>query len=185
MTIGSYKERSKQRTNEIRQLVIQGSTLDLCFLVDITSSMQPSIEMVKSRVVQIADRIKQDFPDLQLRYLNNYGYINEEELKHAATVHAFSHWTYSRTDGLLLVTDLQGVKEESGGKTTYWLSDPAIHCQHDILRFTKTNLGARGIDNFFKLHKCNDACRALGLEPPQPGAATKLSLDDWAAAAGS
>ncbi|KAK9796292.1 hypothetical protein WJX73_006901 [Symbiochloris irregularis] len=48
-------------------------------------------------------------------------------------MHAFSHWTYCRTGGLLLVTDLQGIKEESANRTTFWLSDPALHCQHDIM----------------------------------------------------
>lgn len=75
------------------------------------------------------------------------------------------------------------MKQETAGKTVYWLSDPAIHCQHDILRFTKTNLGVKGVESFFRVHKCSDACRALGLQvPKQEHGATSgtcISLDDW------
>lgn len=39
------------------------------------------------------------------RYSSNSGYVNKEEF--SATAHAFQHYTYVRTDGLLLVTDIQ------------------------------------------------------------------------------
>jgi hypothetical protein len=53
----------------------------------------------------------------------------------------------------------------------YKLFDPAIHCPSDMLRFTGTNLGERGIDQFFRTHRCNAVCSKMGLKrhPLQPG----------------
>ena len=39
------------------------------------------------------------------RHSSNFGYVNEKD--YTATIHAFQHWTYERTDGLLLVSDIQ------------------------------------------------------------------------------
>ncbi|KAK9796300.1 hypothetical protein WJX73_008801 [Symbiochloris irregularis] len=50
--------------------------------------------------------MEKELPGLWIRFINNYGYINKEEEEQAAAIHAFSHWTYHRTGGLLLVTDL-------------------------------------------------------------------------------
>lgn len=42
------------------------------------------------------------------------------------------------------------------------LSDPAVHCT-DLLRFSRTNLGGKGMELFFRTHQCNAICRALRL----------------------
>jgi hypothetical protein len=76
---------------------------------------------------------------------------------------AFSHFTYEFSREYLLVCDLQGVVVEEGKKKkVLLLTDPAIHCPSH-LRFGKTNLQERGIAAFFKTHKCNEYCHALGL----------------------
>lgn len=51
------------------------------------------------------------------------------------------------------------------------LSDPAVHCT-DLLRFSHTNLGDKGMELFFRTHQCNGICCALGLgrHPAQPSA---------------
>ncbi|KAG0555935.1 hypothetical protein KC19_11G014000 [Ceratodon purpureus] len=96
-----------------------------------------------------------------LRYSNNGGYVNT--MDYAAVLQAFTHWTHERSRGLLMVTDLQGVRiENSDGENVFNLCDPAIHCT-DVLRFTRTNLGAEGFKLFFDTHKCNDVCEKLGL----------------------
>lgn len=80
-----------------------------------------------------------------------------------------------------MVTDLQGAKvcEYHIYDTIYIhsivlnvqfsdkfiLTDPAIHCQ-DITRFGRTNFGAPGITELFKMnHKCNSVCNVLKLSP--------------------
>ena len=40
-----------------------------------------------------------------MRFSNNAGYVNQADP--AELVHAFSHWTHRRTEGHLMVTDVQ------------------------------------------------------------------------------
>jgi hypothetical protein len=96
-----------------------------------------------------------------IRYSNNGGYVNTSD--YAAVLQAFTHWTHERSRGLLMVTDLQGVRmKNEHGESVFRLCDPAIHCT-DVMRFTRTNLGAEGFKLFFDTHKCNDVCKHLGL----------------------
>jgi hypothetical protein len=77
----------------------------------------------------------------------------------------FSHFTWSVTDGDVLVCDLQGVWNALDGFT---LTDPAMHrCPRGgRARKGATDKGQDGIDNFFKTHKCSALCRRLGLKLP-------------------
>jgi Alpha-kinase family len=72
---------------------------------------------------------------------------------------AFSHFTYERSKGHILVCDIQGV----GGQYT----DPQIHTL-DISKFGSGNLGYTGIRAFLLRHQCNAACRRIGLSPIDP-----------------
>lgn len=86
------------------------------------------------------------------------------------TCQAFSHFTWVKSGRTLVICDLQGVK--SGSRLI--LTDPAIH-HINILRYGSTNLGVRGIQMFFRVHKCNNICRALKLDkelPEQPSGAS-------------
>ncbi|KAL3692237.1 hypothetical protein R1sor_005888 [Riccia sorocarpa] len=104
-------------------------------------------------------------PGAWTRYSNNVQYVNRTQ--NGATLQAFSHWTYHVTSGLLLVTDLQGVKlpnENVPGENVFWLTDPAIHTSDaNILRFTNTNFGDDGCKLFLQNHQCNDVCQLLEL----------------------
>ncbi|KFH41594.1 Alpha-protein kinase-like protein [Hapsidospora chrysogenum ATCC 11550] len=95
-----------------------------------------------------------------VKYNNNSGYVNHDipagdaEFNQAAQ--AFSHFTFERSCGHLLVCDLQGV-----GRV---LTDPAIHTlDRNRFRLTDTNLNADGFKFFFSTHECGDICRELGL----------------------
>jgi len=92
------------------------------------------------------------------KWTNNTSFVNKDS--YSETIVAFSHWTYEKTGGYLMICDLQGVQENG----TYVLTDPAMHCV-DVLRFGTTNLGTDGMKKFFKTHRCNDVCRKLGLKP--------------------
>jgi hypothetical protein len=70
------------------------------------------------------------------KYSNNTGYWDEDVLDESLL--RFTLFTYYITDGYLLVSDLQGVKD----KNRFILTDPAILCT-DILRFGNTNLGTK------------------------------------------
>ena len=113
---------------------------------------------------------------------NNAGYVSSHV--EAELAHAFSHWTLA-SEGILVVTDLQGSKEGED----YTLTDPAIHCSQDMLRFCSTNLGMHGIELFFGSHTCGPTCTALGLQPGngqiKPAEFEEVSLvgrlDSWIA----
>ncbi|KAH0559113.1 hypothetical protein GP486_004325 [Trichoglossum hirsutum] len=102
-----------------------------------------------------------------VKYNNNCGYVNEEipgdQYNQAAQ--AFSHFTFERSQGRFMVSDLQGVGN--------LLTDPAIHTL-DLERFklVDTNLGMDGFKFFFATHTCNNICRKLGLKS---SAATLMS----------
>jgi hypothetical protein len=75
-------------------------------------------------------------------------------------VQAFSHWTYFVSGWKLMVVDCQGCFIKLENK--FLLTDPAIHCSA-LMRFGSTNMGSKGFSKFFKTHRCNDVCRAIGL----------------------
>ncbi|KAK7227610.1 hypothetical protein V2G26_015613 [Clonostachys chloroleuca] len=94
-----------------------------------------------------------------VKYNNNSGWVNHDLPAGDATnmaAQAFSHFTFERSWGQILVCDLQGV----GGL----LTDPAIHtADANRFRLADTNLNREGFKFFFSTHACNDVCRTLGL----------------------
>lgn len=104
-----------------------------------------------------------------VKYTNNYSFVrtgeSEEFTERCGLAVAFSHFTYEHTGKYLMVTDLQGIDSKDGrDRDTLLLTDPAIHCP-GVLRFGKTNMQQAGVDAFFKVHVCNEYCRALRLSP--------------------
>jgi len=105
-----------------------------------------------------------------IKYTNNYSFVrasdsDEMDVRCALAV-AFSHFTHDQTKGYCMVTDLQGIESsDDKGRDVMLLTDPAIHCP-GVLRFGKTNMQQAGVDAFYKAHKCNKYCSALGLRVP-------------------
>jgi hypothetical protein len=97
-----------------------------------------------------------------VKYNNNCGWVSSEEddAEHVTAnvaAQAFSHFTFERSWGRFMVSDLQGV-----GRL---LTDPAVHtASPDRFKLGKTNLGSDGFKFFFATHECNDVCRRLRLE---------------------
>lgn len=90
---------------------------------------------------------------------------------------AFSHFSYVRSGGRLMVVDLQGTLEiHADGSREFVLTDPAIHKKRNTfhrsfgltLNLGRTDRGRAGMRAFWETHVCNDACRLLGLRPRQP-----------------
>nr|XP_046231797.1 alpha-protein kinase 2 [Scatophagus argus] len=75
---------------------------------------------------------------------------------------AFQHWVYDKTEGNLLVTDMQGV----GMK----LTDVGIATCKKGYKGFKGNCATSFIDQFKALHQCNKFCEILGLKSLQPKA---------------
>ena len=92
---------------------------------------------------------------------------------------AFSHFSYVRSGGKIMVVDLQGSLEINKEENTckFVLTDPAIHKRRKLFKhkphlqslfnFGRTDRRDEGINAFLESHVCNDACRLLGLRPHQ------------------
>ena len=80
-------------------------------------------------------------------YANNRGSIS-----------TFCHWTYDRTGGRYLITDIQGVRPRK--EEIYLLTDPAIHSAKGH-RGGSLDHGLHGILNFFASHECTSPCKGL------------------------
>jgi hypothetical protein len=92
-----------------------------------------------------------------IKYSSNFGWVADlpgDKINMAAQ--AFSHFSFERSRGNFLVSDLQGV-----GRV---LTDASIQTR-DPRQFglSETNAGESGIMAFFATHKCNSICRKLGL----------------------
>jgi len=95
------------------------------------------------------------------RYCAQAALGEDIEAEHAPQ--AFSHFTYSVSDGMSLVCDLQGVWNETDG---FMLTDPVIHHASSKGKNGRTDKGKEGMKKFFESHKCNPLCRRLGLDMP-------------------
>lgn len=115
------------------------------------------------------------------KYNNNNGFCAPSPTIDYHTNHdivqTFSHWTYHISNKKLIVVDCQGCYDRS--KAIFHLTDPAIHSTN-VLRFGGTNCAQEGMLAFFKSHKCNNFCTALGLVHPAmiapPAAATTSTV---------
>uniref|UniRef100_A0A7N8Y928 non-specific serine/threonine protein kinase n=1 Tax=Mastacembelus armatus TaxID=205130 RepID=A0A7N8Y928_9TELE len=72
----------------------------------------------------------------------------------------FQHWVYHKTEGNLLVTDMQGVGMR--------LTDVGIATCKKGYKGFKGNCATSFIDQFKALHQCNTYCEILGLTSLQP-----------------
>lgn len=98
------------------------------------------------------------------KFNSSFQYLPEQDTEDdlpRKTCQAFSHYTWQRSDKMLVICDLQGMI--FGARVV--LTDPVIH-HTNVLCHGSTNLGTKGIEQFFRNHKCNDICRAMELKHP-------------------
>lgn len=158
------------------QACIQAVALSLAneFTIRLSVSITPvTVEYVPVELLQLHGRpagrdwfslerfIEGDFK----KFTNNNGRVDMGlEAMHPA-ITAFSHFTYCYTEGVLMVTDLQGV---AAPNCVYTLTDPAIHTSDpDNYLPDPTNKGESGMTAFFQTHTCNSICQALRLKRPE------------------
>ena len=97
------------------------------------------------------------------KFTSNNGWISDDEGWHGLAMEAFSHFTYHRSGGNLLVCDLQGrfrAHRFANNKSRFELTDIAICSRRRS--YGVTDLGEKGIDSFFSNHVCNQFCNING-----------------------
>ncbi|KAI1204806.1 kinase-like domain-containing protein [Annulohypoxylon truncatum] len=92
-----------------------------------------------------------------VKYNGNQGYVNDNNFDPSnQAAQAFSHFTFERSQGQLLVNDLQGVGN--------LLTDPAIQTKdRNRFKLCGTNLNEEGFKFFMATHNCNHLCHLLRL----------------------
>jgi hypothetical protein len=99
------------------------------------------------------------------KYTSNNGWIEDDGNVGwvVEALEAFSHYTYHRSGGQMIVCDLQGRYRHdrfSKKKSRFELTDPAI-CSR-LRNYGPTDLGEKGIESFFANHSCNAYCHQDG-----------------------
>lgn len=70
---------------------------------------------------------------------------------------AFAHWTYTKTKGMLMVTQCEVVKANG----VFWLRNPTLSCSLQQ-GCGKTTDGWAAMGRFLNKHKCSKYCHAVG-----------------------
>ncbi|GKY95378.1 hypothetical protein MPSEU_000499400 [Mayamaea pseudoterrestris] len=95
------------------------------------------------------------------KYTSNNGWIaNEDDVGWVVlAMEAFSHYTYHRSGGQLIVCDMQGryrYNKYSKAKCRFEVTDVAICSRRRS--YGPTDLAEKGIESFFANHTCNRFC---------------------------
>ena len=100
------------------------------------------------------------------KFNSNTGWIADTSDWTVRCMEAFSHYSYHRSGGFLIVCDLQGryrCNRYAGSKSRFELTDPAISSRN--CRYGPTDLGEKGIESFFANHDCNEFCNPHWARP--------------------
>lgn len=107
--------------------------------------------------VTVEEYIEREF----VKYINNNGDLWQPSDEIVDMAECFAHFTYEKSDGKIMVLDLQGSK--------YNLYDPEIASSELLdgdgtIQFCNGNLTVEAIQNFFSNHECNFFCNLLRLK---------------------
>lgn len=99
------------------------------------------------------------------KYTSNNGWIASEDVIgwEVQAMEAFTHFTYHRSGGQMIVCDLQGryrFNRYARNKSRFELTDVAISSRRR--NYGPTDLGEKGIETFFANHTCNQFCHCDG-----------------------
>jgi Alpha-kinase family len=149
-----FKDSSRRMNTRAQYLAqIEISTIAAFLAEEYDKVKQPQhlpITFFKSHVVEVTKvdgskehyNLERELPPSEVgftKFSNNTGYWNTDHFD--STLAMFSQWTYAVTGKYMMVTDLQGVKTDTG----YFLTDPVVLC-HDLSKYGSTNLGPKFID---------------------------------------
>lgn len=151
-----FRQDGSHRINFNHPIVTEIDQMSDCLcLADVLG--KPKKKIKELDYVSIELYIKGRFEDFE------YGWVPKEEL---LVPEAFSHFSWCRSEGDFLISNLQGVKT----KSAYHFTGPVIHSQEN--EYGSSDMGLKGMKGFFKLHECNQICRGW----PRLGDGTNLRV---------
>ena len=99
------------------------------------------------------------------KWCNNFGFISSAAKNTDPSMPAFMHWSWYKTRGEKMVSDLQGARCTDPNHPGYILTDPAFLSYNH--KYGPTDMGVEGMTMFFLHHECNSLCQ--GIPKPTPG----------------
>lgn len=171
-TVGMGPVACLEKAKEVLLCHAVAASLSRMFNDIIRTSTDISLHFVDNFLVQFDNRPDQPYMTWEEPILGQWEKYNNNSgmclpcpslstgTDHSA-VQAFSHWTHSISGSRLMVVDCQGAFNMRSKRFT--LTDPAIHCV-SLLKYGGTNIGKKGFARFFKTHKCNSICSAIGID---------------------
>jgi len=121
-----------------------------------------TIHTSRSGMKYLVESLTRDYE----KFTSNTGYIGDTSDWTVRCMEAFTHYSYHRMGGQMIVCDLQGRykwNRYEHNKSRFELSDPAI-CSR-LRQYGPTDLGEKGIDSFFANHCCNEFCQSNWARP--------------------
>ena len=113
-----------------------------------------SVDILKKEISLIEPYLNGQF----IKFSNNYGYENPD---FSAYIPAFSHYSWIKYKGKMVINDVQGIFKDS----KYYLTDPAIQSLES--KFGGSDLGILGIIVFLANHEHNNICQNWKWIPKQ------------------
>ena len=167
--VKSFKEDGKIFAHLVEDMRIQALCKAFALEFNGLLKIEPPIDFVVTTCLRNTSRVGgsedeclalEPFIDGKyIKYNNNCIFVKDDSPDDTFNriAQAFSHFTFERSWGHLLVNDLQGVG--------HLLTDPSIQTlDRERFKLADTNLNTEGFKFFFVAHKCNSFCRDLELK---------------------
>jgi len=140
--------------------------------IDVEAELKNVCQSKDTKRLAVLEEDSEEESDSEAEQEENVNYEECEQDQYSGParpsdyLQAFTHFTYWFTNRKVLICDLQGIYNTDMSPPTFELTDPAIHYHSKRGRqmvFGRTDKGRRGMDLFFKTHKCTIICKFMQL----------------------
>lgn len=152
--VKKYKDKSFCRdkiTDMVSSILARQCAVDFNKIVNIPNKLTfvlpyMSVDILNKELAYVEPFLDGKF----IKFSDNCG---KENFNFSAYIPAFSHYSWIKYKGRMVINDIQGIFKDS----KYYLTDPAV--QSLELKYGNSDLGAMGIISFLANHEHNDICK--------------------------